>query len=80
MKLVGFRKFEYTSKRTGQIYPACNLYVTYPPKENSDTVGLVCESIFCPVSSLGTYQPKVGDEIKVYYNRYGSVDAIDYAK
>ena len=53
MKVIGFRKFDYTSKKTGKTYPACNIYVTYPLSKGE---GCGCESVFVPFEVLGPYQ------------------------
>lgn len=73
-KLVGFRRFQYKRKSDGQIVDACNLYITYPG--NVDVVGEVAETIFCK-SELVPNDLKVGDNLRVYYNRFGSVESVD---
>lgn len=73
-KLVGFRRFQYKRKSDGQIVDACNLYITYPG--NSDVVGEVAETIFCK-SELVPKDLKVGDNLQVFYNRFGSVESVD---
>lgn len=73
-KLVGFRRFQYKRKSDGQIVDACNLYITYPG--NVDVVGEVAETVFCK-SELVPNDLKVGDNLRVYYNRFGSVESVD---
>lgn len=73
-KLVGFRRFQYKRKSDGQIVDACNLYITYPG--NVDVVGEVAETIFCK-SELVPKDLKVGDNLRVYYNRFGTVESVD---
>lgn len=73
-KLVGFRRFQYKRKSDGQIVDACNLYITYPGYV--DVVGEVAETIFCK-SELVPKDLKVGDNLRVYYNRFGSVESVD---
>lgn len=73
-KLVGFRRFQYKRKYDGQTVDACNLYITYPG--NVDVVGEVAETIFCK-SELVPKDLKVGDNLRVYYNRFGSVESVD---
>lgn len=79
MKVIGWRFFDYTSKKTGKTSPACNLYVTYPGNPERGFTGDQCEAIFLYSDSLGSYSPQIGDEINVYYNRFGRVTSIDYA-
>lgn len=76
MKVIGMRKFEYTSKKSGIKYQSANIYCTY---ESSDTLGLCCESVFLSADKVpGELQ--IGSEIRVIYNRFGSVDAIEMVK
>ena len=80
VKIIGYRIYDYTSKKTGQSYKACNLYVTTPADSSRGEVGESCESVFMRADILGSYSPKVGDRVRIYYNRYGSVEDIDVAK
>lgn len=73
-KLVGFRRFQYKRKSDGQTVDACNLYITYPG--NTDVVGEVAETVFCK-SELVPKDLKVGDNLQVFYNRFGSVASVD---
>ena len=43
MKVVGMRKFQYTSKKTGNTYPAANLYCT---EERNNVVGVAAFDLF----------------------------------
>ena len=72
MKIIGMRRFEYVSKKTGKKTDACYLYCTY---EDRKTSGLCCTSIFCR-SDLVPADLSIGDNIQVYYNRFGSVEQI----
>ena len=73
-KLVGFRRFQYKRKSDGQLIDACNLYITYPG--NTDVVGEVAETVVCK-SDVVPKDLQVGDNLQVYYNRYGSVESVD---
>jgi hypothetical protein len=73
-KLVGFRRFQYKRKSDGQQIDACNLYLVSPG--GKDVVGEMCEAVFCK-SDIVPKDLKVGDNIQVYYNRYGSVESVD---
>lgn len=76
MKVIGMRKFEYTSKRTGNKYTAGNIYCSY---EANDTLGVRCESVFLSADKIpGDLQ--IGSEINVLYNRFGNVEAIEMVK
>lgn len=73
-KLVGFRRFQYKRKSDGQQIDACNLYLVSPG--GKDVIGEMCEAVFCK-SDLVPKDLKVGDSVRVYYNRFGSVEAVE---
>lgn len=79
-EVIGIRKFAYTPKNGGNSYEACNLYVKAPiEKRANDSFceGDSCESIFCRSEMVsGIY---VGDWIRVFYNKFGSVQEIQTA-
>lgn len=76
MKVIGMRKFEYTSKKSGNKYQSANIYCTY---ESPDTLGLRCESVFLSADKVpGDLQ--IGSEIRVLYNRFGNVEALEMVK
>ena len=72
MKIIGMKRFEYTSKKTGKKTDACDLYCTY---EDKKTVGLACTSIFC-FSDIVPVDLSVGDNVQIFYNRFGGVEQI----
>lgn len=71
--IIGFRQFEYTSRKSGRSYLACQIYVTRPVSK--DGCGLACEAIFVPLDRVHG-DLKVDHSCTIYYNRYGSVDAV----
>lgn len=73
-KLIGMRRFSYKRKSDGQQIDACNLYIVYPG--GKDVIGEMCEAVFCK-SELVPKELKVGDSIRVFYNRFGSVEAVE---
>lgn len=73
-KLIGMRRFSYTRKKDGQTIDACNLYLVSPG--GKDVVGEMCEAVFCK-SEVVPKNLKVGDNLRVLYNRFGSVEAIE---
>lgn len=73
--VVGYEFFDYRNK-AGQIVPSCRLHVEYMKRECQ---GIAVEPIFVRRDALGSYSPKIGDEIIVDFNRYHGVDSIDYA-
>lgn len=72
MKVIGIRRFDYTSKYTGTTRAAVNLYVV----EKSNRVeGLSADKIFCYAESLPDGL-KLQDDINVLYDKYGHVQSI----
>lgn len=76
MNVIGMRKFEYKSKRSGEIYPAANLYCT---EDRKGVAGKACFDLFCK-AELVPGDLAVGDEVRVFYNRFGSVESMEIIK
>lgn len=76
MKVVGMRKFQYTSKKTGKIYPAANLFCT---EERNNIIGVAAFNLFVK-AELVPGDVQVGSEIACVYNRFGSVEEIRIVK
>lgn len=70
--VVGIRKFDYESKKTGRSYKACNLYVQ---TERKGVDGLVCMEIFIP-AELVPDSIVVGVDCYLFYNRFGKCDTV----
>lgn len=73
-KLIGMRRFSYTRKKDGQTIDACNLYLVSPG--GKDVVGEMCEAVFCK-SEIVPKELKIGDNLRILYNRFGSVEAVE---
>lgn len=73
MKVIGIRRFPYTSKRTGETYPACNLFCT---ETRRNVEGEACFDLFCRAELVPDVL-MVGDEVHCSYNRFGSVESIE---
>lgn len=76
MKVVGMRKFQYTSKKSGKTYPAASLYCT---EERNNVVGVAAFYLFVK-AELVPGDVQVGSEIACVYNRFGSVEEIRIVK
>ncbi len=74
MKIIGIRPSSFTGEDKSQI-SGRNIYLTFPLEKGE---GLGAERIFLTDAKLNkwTYQPKVGDEVNVSYNRYGRCDGM----
>jgi len=77
MKIIGIRPSSFTGDDKTQI-SGKNVYLTFPLEKGE---GLGAERIFLTDAKLDkwTYQPKVGDEVNVSYNRYGRCDGMSKA-
>lgn len=76
MKIVGMRKFQYTSKKSGKSYPAANLYCT---EERNNVLGVAAFDLFVK-AELVPGDLQIGSEIDCVYNRFGSVAEIRIVK
>lgn len=78
MTVIGFRKTEFTTQDNKHI-TGYNIYGTYPLEKGE---GTAAERLFMTTDKLMAcgYNPVVGDEIRIEYNRYGKPAAIHLAK
>lgn len=69
MKIIGIRPSSFTGEDKTQI-SGKNIYFTYPLETGE---GLGADRVFLSDIKLNqsAYQPKVGDEVNVFYNKYG---------
>lgn len=74
MKIIGIKPSSFAGDGKSQI-SGRNIYLTYPLEKRE---GFGSERIFVTDAKLNkwTYQPKVGDEANVSYNRYGKCDGM----
>ncbi len=74
MKVIGKGKMsgEYQGNKYEKLVFSVEKEV---PKNYQNFEGKLTETIFCPYT-LENNIPKVGDNIRVYYNKYGKVDAV----
>lgn len=74
MKIIGYRESNFTTPDNKNI-SGYNIYVTYPLDKG---VGEGSERLFLTVDKLLAcgYNPHIGDEIKVEYNRFGKPNAV----
>ncbi len=69
MKIIGIRPSSFTGDDKTQV-SGKNVYLTFPLEKGE---GFGAERIFLTDAKLNKqeYQPKVGDEVNVSYNRFG---------
>lgn len=74
MKIIGIRPSNFKGD-SGDSVSGKNFYLTYPLEKGE---GLGSERIFLTDAKLNKweYQPKVGDEVNVSYNRFGRCDGM----
>lgn len=78
--VIGKAKVDYVSKRTNQQVSGVTLHVT---REDNNVSGLAVETIFISAKAnvfKDADSVKLGDNVNVSYNRYGSVDSITLCK
>lgn len=76
MKVVGMRKFQYTSKQSGKSFPAANLFCI---EERNNVIGVAAFKLFVK-AELVPGDVQIGSEISCAYNRFGSVEEIRIVK
>lgn len=69
MKIIGIRPSSFTGEDKSTV-SGRSIYLTYPLEKGE---GLGSERVFVTDAKLNQwpYQPKVGDEVRLEYNRYG---------
>lgn len=72
LKVIGFRKVQYTKKDNKEVR-GTEVYVVNDDVREGVT-GYECDKLW--LSERISYTPKVNDLIRVYYNRYGSIDEV----
>lgn len=73
MKVLGYQH-KVLSFQDGRSVSGCFLFLG---EERNGVTGIATDRIFISDVKAGGYQPVLNDEVKVYYNRYGKVDAIE---
>lgn len=73
MTLVGYRRRSFKAPDTGDTVSGYYLFFTRP---DPNVQGLAAECVFVSDRKIGDYKPVVGDELQVFYNRFGKVDSL----
>lgn len=71
-KVVGFRKVQYTNKANKEVR-GTELYVVNDEVREGVT-GYETDKLW--LSERITYRPKLNECIRVYYNKFGSIDEV----
>ncbi len=74
-KIIGIRPSSFTGQDGSQV-SGKNIYLTEPLEKGE---GLAADRVFITDAKLSqwTYQPKVGDEVRLEYNRYGRCSGME---
>lgn len=75
--LVGFRKFDYTSKKTGEVVTGCNLYLESPDTKNVN--GIATDTVFIRWDKVSSILEgnKLPFAVTILYNKYGGIERIE---
>lgn len=75
MKIIGIRPSSFKGDK-GETISGMSVYMTYPLDKGE---GLGSERVFLTDAKVfgWTYKPKVGDEVRLEYNRYGRCDGME---
>lgn len=79
MEIVGVRRVEYTSKKSGLPVKG---YEIHTEEQRKDVTGVATDRIFVGEDKAKNcgFMPQVGQEIEIAYNRYGSVQSVEVFK
>lgn len=72
MQVIGLRRFHYKNEQYHVAYDATTLYVTY---KSNNVEGYCVDKIF--IKTVNDKGVKLGDKIRVFYNRFAKVDSIE---
>lgn len=74
--VLGIQDVNYVSKKTGKKVQGMNLHCMFKQK---NVIGESVEKLYIS-SNIDSPIVKVGDEVDVFYNRFGSVDEVRLSK
>lgn len=73
--VVGFRRVEFTDKKTKNNVDGYTLFLQRTPQDDK-VFGLECCKQFISCQYV-SYVPQLGDRIRLLYNRYGKIGAVE---
>lgn len=74
-EVVGYRRVKFTDEKTNNPVDGYTLFLQRT-SEDDDIVGLECCKQFIS-SKYVSYVPQLGDNIRLIYNRYGKIGAVE---
>lgn len=72
-EIVGMRPYDFKDSKTGEQIQGYNIYLQWV---EDGVAGVCCEAVSVTMKKLDGYDPALGDEVRVGYNRYGKVGFI----
>lgn len=78
MKIIGIKPtvYDFVDKSGRQIHSEGVTLFLSNPMTRPGCVGVSAESVYLSSTKLGSYAPAIGDEVEIFYNRFGKVSAI----
>lgn len=76
-KVIGYQQKDYsfTDERTGSLVTGSGTML-FCAQDRKGVEGVACMSVFVSQQKLDLYDPCVGDEVEILYNRFGKVAGI----
>lgn len=74
--VVGFRKVDFTDQKTGKPVAGYTLFLERTPRPEDHISGVECSKMFISRQYVD-YEPCIGDTIRIIYNKYGKVGAVE---
>lgn len=71
--VIGFRKVDFDDPQKNRIF-GYRLFLSRTP-DDENIVGDECQAIFVSGTRV-SYEPHVGDNLRIFYNKYGKVAEI----
>lgn len=72
--VMGFRPVSFKDEKQNRTIEGYTLFLSREP-ENDQIQGQECQKLFVS-SQYVTYQPSVGEEVLLSFNRYGKVSSV----
>ncbi len=76
-KVIGYQQKDYsfTDERTGALVTGSGTTL-YVVQDRKGVEGVACFSAFVSQQKLDLYDPCVGDEVEILYNRFGKIAGV----
>lgn len=76
-KVIGYQQKDYsfTDERTGALVTGSGTTL-YVVQDRKGVEGVACFSAFISQAKLDLYDPCVGDEVEILYNRFGKIAGV----